>query len=130
MKSKEKPVKFGFIGSDKRTYYFLMKKEPSENTDVRKESRVIDMIDYLDNILQNDESTESLGLSMKSYSIVSLTRTINLVEWVDKSSTLKTIIFNYDKDIMSRNLLQLDGKKLMQFSLKQFLEKVSQCIPH
>lgn len=124
MKSKERPVRFGFIGSDGQTYHFLMKREQSRNTDVRKESRVVDMIDYLAHILRQDRTARGLGLSARSYVIISLTRTVNLVEWVEGTSTLKNLVLARDPDIMSRKLLKFEKNQLLESAFNRILDKV------
>jgi phosphatidylinositol kinase/protein kinase (PI-3 family) len=124
MKSKERPVRFAFKGSDGDKYYFLMKREESGNTDVRKESRVIDMIDYLGNILKHDKECWQFGLSMRSYVIVSMSRRMNLVEWVEGTNTLKNIIIKKDSDLMSRKYLQFEKNKLLTRSFDKFLNNV------
>lgn len=98
MRSKEKPVRIALRGSDGREYYFLVKKEMEKYGDVRKESRIVEAIDYINHIFWADPRTKKLGLRMRTYSIVSLTKSLNLVEWVDNTQTLKSVVDRYNRD--------------------------------
>lgn len=124
MNSKEQPIQFAFRGSDGEIYRFLMKRESSSNTDVRKESRVIDMIDYLDQILKNDSITKKFKLTMRSYVIISLTRNVNLVEWVEGTNTLKNLIVSKDPELMSRKIVITDDKKFFPEAFRKVFKTV------
>ena len=91
MASKEKPKKIGFIGSDNKVYYFLLKKDIQG--DLRKEARFIDYSNIINNILESSPETHNRALKLHTYSIVPLSRITCLIEWVNRTDTIKCIIY-------------------------------------
>lgn len=95
MQSKEKPKKIKIYCMDQQnsqqlSFNFLLKKEIK--TDVRKESRTIDIINLMNGILQNNTFAQQRAFGLDSYSIVPLSSQVSLVEWVPNTKTLKKII--------------------------------------
>ena len=75
---------------------FLLKTE--KNGDVRKESRTIDFLNYLNTLLRNESSTSFRNLNLETFSIISLTKIVGLVEWCENTSTVKTLVENIWRD--------------------------------
>ena len=98
MASKEKPKKIGFVGSDGMVYYFLLK---CDNTgDLRKEARFIDYANLINTIFENNIETRSRALKLHTYSIVPLSRNTGLIEWVNRTKTIKNIVSKQWKKFM------------------------------
>jgi phosphatidylinositol kinase/protein kinase (PI-3 family) len=113
MSSKEKPKKVGFIGSDRRVYYFLLKKD--QIGDLRKEARFIDYANLLNTCFENDIETSQKSLKMHTYSIVPLSRFTGLIEWVNRTTTIKMTICNE----MSKFGIQADLASAFKFYDKE-----------
>lgn len=69
-------------GSDK---HFMLKLEKKE---VKVEEYVMDMINFFNSILK-----QKFDFKMISYSIISLSKEIALIEWIDETRTLKGLYF-------------------------------------
>lgn len=91
--SKEKPKVIRFEGSDKKTYSFLIKHEPE--SDVRKESRIMDFIEYLNFMLKTDEHTKDQNFHLRTYAILPLSSKVNLIEFLENSEILTDIFEKY-----------------------------------
>ncbi|CAG9318017.1 unnamed protein product [Blepharisma stoltei] len=90
MPSKAKPKKISMIGSDGVRRYFLCKYERS--SDMRKESRVASIIETANRILEKDPKAKRLGIRFPSYSLIPIGSDCGIVEWVENTATLKSII--------------------------------------
>jgi serine/threonine-protein kinase ATR len=95
MLSKEKPKKIGILGSDKKVYNFLLKCD--KYGDLRKEQRFIDFAGLINKMLANDSEAVKRNLVLRTYAIVPLSRNTGLIEWIQHTSTLKTIVGDYWK---------------------------------
>mmetsp|Transcript_32781 Transcript_32781/g.57031 ORF Transcript_32781/g.57031 Transcript_32781/m.57031 type:complete len:2324 (-) Transcript_32781:513-7484(-) len=93
MSSKAKPKKIALKGSDGCTRAFLLKSEKS--ADLRKESRIASLIEIVNNLFANSPEVSSLGLSLPSYCIMSISPEVCIIEWVPDTATLRSIITEY-----------------------------------
>ena len=94
MSSLAKPKRVTFIGSDNKEYRFLLKYD-QRGGDMIKESRFIDFANFVNVIFDNEQETKKRSLSMKTYAINPLTIKTGLIEWIDDTSTIKSIIKPY-----------------------------------
>jgi phosphatidylinositol kinase/protein kinase (PI-3 family) len=78
--SKERPKKIIILGSDSKTYNFLLKYD--KQGDLRKEQRFIDFAVLCNKMLQQDPEARQRGLRMRTYSIVPLSQKTGLIEWI------------------------------------------------
>ena len=90
MHTKAAPVKITVTGSDNRDRYFLCKFDKS--SDMRKESRVGTIIDYINRLLSKCPDTKRLKLRLPAYSIIYIGSDCGIVEWVDDTLTIKSIL--------------------------------------
>ena len=97
MASKERPKKITFIcryqeGGEYKSKLvpFLLKNEPKG--DVRKESRTIEMVHFMNEILRKSGLTSGHKLKMKTFSIIPLCGRSGLCEWVEDTDTIKRIV--------------------------------------
>ena len=63
--------------------------------DMIKESRFIDFANFVNVILENEQETKKRSLKMKTYAICPLTTKTGLIEWIDNTDTVKSIINPY-----------------------------------
>ena len=95
MLSKEKPKKIGIIGSNKQVYNFLLKCD--KYGDLRKEQRFIDFAVLCNKMLENDYECRKRNLKLRTNAIVPLSRNSGLIEWIQNTQTLKTVVGDYWK---------------------------------
>jgi serine/threonine-protein kinase ATR len=95
MLSKEKPKKIGIIGTDKNVYNFLLKCD--KYGDLRKEQRFIEFAGLCNKMLENDSEAFKRNLRLRTYAIVPLSRNTGLIEWINNTTTLKSVVGEYWK---------------------------------
>lgn len=95
MHSKEKPKKIGIVGSNGAHYNFLLKCD--KYGDLRKEQRFIDFAVLCNKILANDGEARNHGLGLRTYAIVPLSRNTGMIEWIQNTQTLKSVVGEYWK---------------------------------
>ena len=95
MHSKEKPKKIGIVGSNGAHYNFLLKCD--KYGDLRKEQRFIDFAVLCNKILANDGEARNRGLGLRTYAIVPLSRNTDMIEWIQNTQTLKSVVGEYWK---------------------------------
>ena len=93
MLSKEKPKKIGILGTDKPVYNFLLKCDKYGG--LRKEQRFIDFAVLCNKMLDNDNEARKKNLRLRTYAIVPLSRNTGLIEWIQNTSTLKSVVGEY-----------------------------------
>ena len=109
MLSKEKPKKIGILGTDKRVYNFLLKCD--KYGDLRKEQRFIDFAVLCNKMLDNDSEARKRNLKLRTYAIVPLSRNTGLIEWIQNTSTLKSVVGDYWKKNNIKGEMQEIKKK-------------------
>ena len=93
LSSKEKPMKITMVGLDvdgkkEKEYIFLIKLE--EKSDVRKESRFMQFISYINELIDAEDVFRVRPFRLQSFQITTLARKISLVEWVPHTTTIKS----------------------------------------
>lgn len=82
------PKRVGIIGSDGRRYLLLMK----PNDDLRKDQKVMEFSNVMNNILKKDHETQKRNMRIQSYAATPLSEKIGIIEWVQNFKTLRPII--------------------------------------
>ncbi|CAI2381037.1 unnamed protein product [Moneuplotes crassus] len=95
MTSKEKPKKIGLVGTDDRVYFFLVKSD--QHGDLRKEGRFMEYANLVNKVLDQDFESLQRNLRMDLFSIVPLNRICGLIEWIDDTLTIKSVVTDYWK---------------------------------
>jgi phosphatidylinositol kinase/protein kinase (PI-3 family) len=90
MSSKEKPKKITILGTNQQKYNFLLKCD--KQSDLRKEQRFIDFAMFCNKMLNQDSNARQRGLRLRTYSIVPLSRHTGLIEWIQNTQTMKSIV--------------------------------------
>eukprot|EP00744_Colponema_vietnamica_P006667 GILI01009669.1.p1 GENE.GILI01009669.1~~GILI01009669.1.p1 ORF type:complete len:1659 (-),score=242.79 GILI01009669.1:99-4820(-) len=84
MSSKQKPRRFGLIGSDGITYRFLLK----GHEDLRQDERAMQLIELVNSFFQNDATSIEHGYAIPWYAVIPLTENVGIMGWVENTETI------------------------------------------
>jgi len=90
IRSKEKPKKLTFFGSDGRSYPFLCKSE--RKGDLRKDSRLMEFGLMVNQLLQRNLDARRRDLGVRTFNVVILREDSGLIEWVSNTRGIRHII--------------------------------------
>ncbi|KAF0682626.1 Aste57867_25263 [Aphanomyces stellatus] len=92
--SKQLPKRIAFHASDEKTYLFLVKVWIIHigGEDLRLDQRIEQLFDVMNSILQQNAHCTQRHLMTRTYKVIPMTQTIGLVEWLQNTTTLKTIV--------------------------------------
>eukprot|EP01052_Picozoa_sp_SAG31_P012956 SAG31_NODE_768_length_12226_cov_3.928424_3_plen_2501_part_00 len=110
--SKQRPRKLAMIGSDGRTYEFLLKGKE----DIRLDERVMQLFGLINKMLATDVVTSRRDLGITRYDVIPLSSTSGLIGWVGGCDTLNALIKGYRE---ARNIKHHIEQKLLL-----------ECVPH
>jgi serine/threonine-protein kinase ATR len=99
MSSKQAPVKVALISSDGKKVHFLLK-PMSRNSpdDYRKDAYMMDFCALLNRLFERSSDGRSRELSLRTYAVIIVTQNIGMMEWVNDSQTLRSIMIKlYDE---------------------------------
>jgi serine/threonine-protein kinase ATR len=113
MSSKEKPKKIGILGTDGKMYNFLLKFD--KQGDLRKEQRFIEFANLCNKMLEQDKQASLRGLHLRTYSITPLSKCAGLIEWIQNTSTMKTLVTDHWK----RNSIKGDMSEIKKMAQQQ-----------
>jgi DNA-dependent protein kinase catalytic subunit len=129
MASKRKPKRITFVGSNGKEYAFLCK----GGEDLRNDERILSMFELMNVIVNRhvDVKTHAdayaiksnVELHVKTYTVIPMTVTLGLLEWVHNSIPLKTAIETemlFDKDFCQNNkeaIGHCNNKQVVDFNL-------------
>jgi len=99
LKSKAKPKKIQFRGSDGLIYPFLCKVE--KRSDLRKDSRIMEFASMVNQLLQKDSKARQWNLQVCTYSVIPLTENIGLIEWVPDTRAIRYLISDMWQQMLS-----------------------------
>jgi len=110
-RSKEKPKKLTFLGSDGQQYPFLCKAE--KRGDLRKDSRLMEFAVMVNQLLAKSPDANRRNLEVRTFQVVILSEKCGLIEWVPNTKGLRPLIddlwkgrrqtLNEVKEIMDRS---------------------------
>lgn len=89
--SKQKPRKINIHGNDGKSYSFLLKGKE----DLRLDERVMQLFGLVNLCLRNDNECFNRNLGIRRYFATPLSYETGLVEWVENTDTLNTLIKKY-----------------------------------
>mmetsp|Transcript_49692 Transcript_49692/g.89243 ORF Transcript_49692/g.89243 Transcript_49692/m.89243 type:complete len:2221 (+) Transcript_49692:337-6999(+) len=89
-RTKEKPKKLTFIGSDGRHYPFLCKAE--RRGDLRKDSRMMEFSVMVNQLLAKNPDARRRNLEVRTFNVVILSEKCGLLEWVPNTKGMRHII--------------------------------------
>lgn len=89
-RSKERPKKLTFVGSDGRSYPFLCKAE--RRGDLRKDSRMMELGVMVNQLLLKNPDARCKNLEVKTFNVVILSENCGLIEWVPNTKGMRHVI--------------------------------------
>eukprot|EP00435_Cladocopium_sp_Y103_P066163 s137_g28.t1 len=89
-RSKEKPKKVIFLGSDGRQYPFLCKAE--KRGDLRKDSRLMEFAAMVNQLLAKSPDANRRNLAVRTFHVVIISEKCGLLEWVPNTKGLRHVI--------------------------------------
>jgi phosphatidylinositol kinase/protein kinase (PI-3 family) len=91
IESKQHPRKLRIVGSDGKTYAFLLK----GHEDLRQDERVMQLFGLVNALLAADWETSRRDLDIVRYEVIPLSPNSGLIEWVPHCDTLHILIKQY-----------------------------------
>ncbi|KAI8840920.1 hypothetical protein BC829DRAFT_16893 [Chytridium lagenaria] len=92
MNSLQKPRKIQVLGSNGRSYNFLLK--PKD--DLRKDARLMEFNALINRLLKKDAESRRRNLHVRTYAVVPLNEECGIIEWVENTAGLRnTLVKNY-----------------------------------
>ena len=89
--SKTRPKKIALLGSDGRTYTYLLK----GHEDLRQDERVMQLFGLVASLLAQDEEAKKRGLTIQRYPVIPLSPNSGLIGWVPACDTIHALIRDY-----------------------------------
>ncbi|XP_053992424.1 uncharacterized protein LOC128883761 isoform X2 [Hylaeus volcanicus] len=90
MRSKQRPKKLLFKGSDGFDYPWLVKKE--SRGDLRKDARLMEVAGYVNEWMEKVEKIKEKNLKIQRYSVIPLNEITGLIEWLPHLVTLRCAV--------------------------------------
>ncbi|KAI8640422.1 hypothetical protein BD408DRAFT_241317 [Parasitella parasitica] len=91
MRSLQKPKRIKAMGSDGKTYSFLLKKED----DLRNDARTMEFFYMINYFLRKNPKSRDNDLYIRTFSILPMGTRWGLIEWIDNLNPLKAIVSDY-----------------------------------
>ncbi|XP_017763674.1 PREDICTED: DNA-dependent protein kinase catalytic subunit-like [Eufriesea mexicana] len=88
MQSLRKPIRITMIGNDAKDYHFLVK----FGEDLRQDQRLQQLFTVMNKILHIDIACRQRQLSINTYQVIPLSKTVGLIQWIDNTRSLKELI--------------------------------------
>lgn len=104
MESKQLPKRIIIRGNDYNEYKYLVK----GGEDLRLDGRIEEIFIVINNILKNNSVCKEKNLLIKTYNVIPMTPFIGLLEWVNNTIPLASIIENQYAYIYIKFILFLD----------------------
>jgi FKBP12-rapamycin complex-associated protein len=107
--SKQRPRKLHIMGSDGKTYTFLLK----AHEDIRQDSLVMQLFGLVNTLLANDAECFKRHVDIQKYAAIPLSPSSGLLGWVPNSDTFHVLIKEYREprkiylDVEHRVMLQM-----------------------
>lgn len=91
-KSKDRPYLITMMGSDVKSYKFILK---YDQTDFWLESKFIDYANWVNFIFKQNFETCKRNIEVETYQITLLSKQAGIIEWVQNTQTVKSLIDEY-----------------------------------
>ncbi|KAK4187076.1 phosphatidylinositol 3-kinase tor2 [Podospora australis] len=108
--SKQRPRKFDIVGSDGKTYTFLLK----GHEDIRQDERVMQLFGLCNTLLANDSECYKRHLNIQRYPAIPLSQNSGLLGWVPDSDTIHQLIRDYRES--RKILLNIEHRIMLQMA--------------
>ncbi|KAF9960667.1 Serine/threonine-protein kinase smg1 [Mortierella alpina] len=104
--TKTKPKKLTLVGSDGKRYTYLFK----GLEDLHLDERVMQLLRITNGMLQRDKESNSRQLTARHYAVVPLSDNSGMIQWVENTVSIFTIIAKWQhRELMCSRLLNDDG---------------------
>jgi len=103
-----KPKRLGLVGDDEKERRFLVK----GGEDLRNDERIEQLLTLMNATLRGASESAAAGLCVRTYSVIPLTTSLGLIEWVPRTAPVKGIIADglaTDGAFHARNQAMLKG---------------------
>ncbi|CAK9795487.1 DNA-dependent protein kinase catalytic subunit [Anthophora quadrimaculata] len=105
MHSLRKPIRITMIGNDAKEYHFLVK----FGEDLRQDQRLQQLFNIMNKTLYIDTASKQRQLSIDTYQVIPLSKTVGLIQWIDNTRSLQELInFTLSLQQIKRNDLILE----------------------
>ncbi|KAK0615733.1 armadillo-type protein [Bombardia bombarda] len=108
--SKQRPRKLDIVGSDGKTYTFLLK----GHEDIRQDERVMQLFGLVNTLLSNDSESYKRHLNIQRYPATPLSQNSGLLGWVPNSDTVHQLIREYRES--RKILLNIEHRIMLQMA--------------
>ncbi|KAM7186650.1 phosphatidylinositol 3-kinase tor2 [Rhypophila sp. PSN 637] len=108
--SKQRPRKLDIVGSDGKTYTFLLK----GHEDIRQDERVMQLFGLCNTLLANDSECYKRHLNIQRYPAIPLSHSSGLLGWVPNSDTVHQLIREYRES--RKILLNIEHRIMLQMA--------------
>ncbi|KAK3316631.1 phosphatidylinositol 3-kinase tor2 [Apodospora peruviana] len=108
--SKQRPRKLAIVGSDGKTYTFLLK----GHEDIRQDERVMQLFGLCNTLLANDSESYKRHLNIQRYPAIPLSQNSGLLGWVPNSDTVHQLIREYRES--RKILLNIEHRIMLQMA--------------
>lgn len=108
--SKQRPRKLDIVGSDGKTYTFLLK----GHEDIRQDERVMQLFGLCNTLLANDSECYKRHLNIQRYPAIPLSQNSGLLGWVPDSDTIHQLIRDYRES--RKILLNIEHRIMLQMA--------------
>ncbi|KAK0707622.1 phosphatidylinositol 3-kinase-like protein [Lasiosphaeris hirsuta] len=108
--SKQRPRKLDIVGSDGKTYTFLLK----GHEDIRQDERVMQLFGLCNTLLSNDSESYKRHLNIQRYPAIPLSQNSGLLGWVPNSDTVHQLIREYRES--RKILLNIEHRIMLQMA--------------
>jgi len=108
--SKQRPRKLDIVGSDGKTYTFLLK----GHEDIRQDERVMQLFGLCNTLLGNDSECYKRHLNIQRYPAIPLSQNSGLLGWVPNSDTVHQLIREYRES--RKILLNIEHRIMLQMA--------------
>ncbi|KAG0198674.1 Serine/threonine-protein kinase smg1 [Mortierella sp. GBA30] len=108
--TKTKPKKLTLLGSDGKRYTYLFK----GLEDLHLDERVMQLLRITNGMLQRDKESNSRQLSARHYAVVPLSDNSGMIQWVENTVSIFTIIAKWQhRELMCTRLMNDDGASML-----------------
>lgn len=98
-RSLRRPIKVSILGSDGKTYDFLVK----YGEDLRQDQCIQQMQRLFTDQLANDKNCRSHNLSIQTYKVIPISPICGLLSWVEDTQSMGQLMEDVDKDDLVRD---------------------------
>lgn len=108
--SKQRPRRLKVLGSDGRTYQYLLK----GHEDMRQDERVMQLFGLVNTLLEIDTESYKRRLSLRRFPVIPLSPNTGMLGWVANSDTLHILIKEYREQ--HKILLNIEHRLMLQMA--------------